>query len=89
MFEESVMFEDENLTGIHEGLKRKQRLDRSSGLQILQSNDLLGLGRSADEVRRRKVGRTVTFVGNFHVCYTNVCKNHCRGCTFRKDSADQ
>ena len=89
MSEEYVMFEDENMTAIHAGLKRKQRLDRSSGMQILQSNDILGLGRSADEVRRRKVGRTVTFVGNFHVCYTNVCKNHCRGCTFRKDSADQ
>ncbi|MBI2708399.1 MAG: bifunctional FO biosynthesis protein CofGH [Actinobacteria bacterium] len=38
----------------------------------------------ADELRRRAVGETVTFVRNRNINYTNVCTFKCRFCGFSK-----
>ncbi|MGH9076341.1 MAG: 5-amino-6-(D-ribitylamino)uracil--L-tyrosine 4-hydroxyphenyl transferase CofH [Acidimicrobiales bacterium] len=38
----------------------------------------------ADELRRRAVGDTVTFVHNRNINYTNVCTFKCRFCAFSK-----
>jgi FO synthase len=38
----------------------------------------------ADELRRRIVGDTVTFVANRNINYTNVCTFKCRFCAFSK-----
>ncbi|MDA8062947.1 MAG: 5-amino-6-(D-ribitylamino)uracil--L-tyrosine 4-hydroxyphenyl transferase CofH [Actinomycetota bacterium] len=38
----------------------------------------------ADEVRRREVGETVTYVVNRNINYTNVCTFKCRFCAFSK-----
>src|SRR5438094_7932537 len=47
--------------------------------------DLLALGVTADELRRRQVGDTVTFVVNRNVNFTNVCIKHCTFCAFSRD----
>src|SRR5438552_18541929 len=46
--------------------------------------DLLALGVTADELRRRQVGDTVTFVVNRNVNFTNVCIKHCTFCAFSR-----
>ncbi|MGH9281571.1 MAG: 5-amino-6-(D-ribitylamino)uracil--L-tyrosine 4-hydroxyphenyl transferase CofH, partial [Acidimicrobiales bacterium] len=38
----------------------------------------------ADELRRRTVGETVTWVANRNINYTNVCTYKCRFCAFSK-----
>ncbi len=38
----------------------------------------------ADELRRRAVGETVTFVVNRNINYTNICTFKCRFCAFSK-----
>ena len=38
----------------------------------------------ADDLRRRAVGDTVTFVANRNINYTNVCTYKCRFCAFSK-----
>src|SRR5437660_9789410 len=47
--------------------------------------DLLALGVTADELRRRQVGDTVTFVVNRNINFTNVCIKHCTFCAFSRD----
>jgi 7,8-didemethyl-8-hydroxy-5-deazariboflavin synthase CofH subunit/7,8-didemethyl-8-hydroxy-5-deazariboflavin synthase CofG subunit len=39
---------------------------------------------AADDIRRREVGETVTFVVNRNINYTNVCTFKCRFCAFSK-----
>jgi len=81
------VFQDERLTEIWAKLEAGKRLDRADGRVILETPDLLGLGYMADRLRMMKAGEIVTFVGNFHVCYTNICIYHCRYCIFRRKAS--
>src|SRR5215472_4185574 len=51
--------------------------------------DLLALSVTADELRRRQVGDTVTFVVNRNVNFTNVCIKHCGFCAFSRDHREE
>src|SRR5437660_857490 len=51
--------------------------------------ELLALGVTADELRRRQVGDTVTFVVNRNVNFTNVCIKHCTFCPFSRDHREE
>ena len=42
-------------------------------------------GTVADEIRRRKVGDTVTYVVNRNINFTNVCIKQCGFCAFSRD----
>lgn len=79
---------DSELKNIAEKIESGERLSREDGLMCLKSNDLLSLGLMADSVRKRKTGDVVTFVGNYHICYSNVCVNSCGYCTFRRKADD-
>src|SRR5438477_9226602 len=51
--------------------------------------DLLALGVTADELRRRQAGDVVTFVVNRNVNFTNVCIKHCTFCAFSRDHREE
>src|SRR5689334_22103938 len=51
--------------------------------------DLLALTVTADELRRRQAGDTVTFVVNRNVNFTNVCIKHCTFCAFSRDHREE
>src|SRR2546421_7515708 len=51
--------------------------------------DLLALSVTADELRRRQAGDTVTFVVNRNVNFTNVCIKHCGFCAFSRDHREE
>ena len=46
--------------------------------------EVVAVAEVADELRRRAVGDTVTFVRNRNINYTNVCTFKCRFCGFSK-----
>jgi FO synthase len=46
--------------------------------------DLLALSATADELRRRQAGDTVTYVVNRNVNFTNVCTKACKFCAFSR-----
>src|SRR5216117_3635317 len=51
--------------------------------------DLLALSVTADELRRREAGDTVTFVVNRNVNFSNVCIKHCGFCAFSRDHREE
>src|SRR5437870_9091942 len=51
--------------------------------------ELLALSVTADELRRRQAGDTVTFVVNRNVNFTNVCIKHCGFCAFSRDHREE
>jgi cyclic dehypoxanthinyl futalosine synthase len=60
-----------------------QRLSSDEGLQLLQSHDLAGLGRAADEVTRRlHPERYRTYNIDRNINYTNICSAVCDFCAF-------
>ena len=58
-------------------------------LATVTGRDLLALTLTADELRRRHVGDTVTYVVNRNVNFTNVCIKHCGFCAFSRDHREE
>src|SRR2546421_885331 len=53
-------------------------------LATTTGRDLAALTLTADELRRRHVGDTVTYVVNRNINFTNVCIKHCGFCAFSR-----
>lgn len=54
------------------------RIERAAAIDLLINGDLLALGKSADEIRRRlHPDGMVTFVVDRNVNYTNICDSKC------------
>jgi aminodeoxyfutalosine synthase len=81
-------FRDRRLEPIWEKVEAKERLTREDGLLLFETDDLLGLGRMADFVKRRRVGDWVFFVINRYINPTNVCVLSCRFCDFARKKGE-
>ncbi len=84
----AIGFTDPELERIQEKMEKRFRLDAKDGLALYQSPDLVGVGRLADGVRRKRHGKQAFYVYNQHLNYTNVCINRCLFCAFSRDEAE-
>jgi cyclic dehypoxanthinyl futalosine synthase len=58
-------------------------LTESQALDMLRSDDLLGIGFEADAVRRRlHPGNVVSYIVDRNINYTNICTEYCSFCAF-------
>jgi len=78
-----------DLSPIIEKIENRQRISASEGLQLLQSNDLITLGRLAHEVRQEKNGDNAYYIINRHFDYSNICELSCHFCAFAKKEGDK
>jgi len=58
-------------------------------LQQQDQSSLEAIRHTADTLRRRQVGDTVTYVVNRNINYTNICEQHCSFCAFRRDQGQE
>jgi cyclic dehypoxanthinyl futalosine synthase len=65
------------------------RISDDDALALLESRDLVAVGKAADELRRRKTdpGR-VTFIVDRNLNYTNICYTDCDFCAFYRRPGD-
>jgi aminodeoxyfutalosine synthase len=75
-------FHDAFLFDIAEKVDAGERLTFDDGVRLFNTDDLNGLGRLADSVRRGRHGRAAYFNVNRHLNYTNVCYWDCTFCSF-------
>ena len=68
------LFRDDALKDIYSKVKNGIRLSREDGLLLYKTQDLNGVGRMADHVRRQRHGNDAFYVYNQHLNYTNICK---------------
>ena len=67
------------------------RITRKQALDLFKNADLLGLGMMADNIKKTlHPGKTVSFIIDRNINYTNVCINKCKFCAFyrEKDAPD-
>lgn len=58
-------------------------LTSSEALEMLRSDDLIGIGIEADAVRKRlHPGNVVTYIVDRNINYTNICTEYCSFCAF-------
>src|SRR5438876_10944001 len=73
---------DLNLNRVAAKINSGERLSFDDGVALFNTDDLNGLGKLADSVRRQKHGRTTYFNVNRHFNPTNVCYVDCKFCGF-------
>lgn len=67
-----------------------KRITKKEALGLLKNADMLALGQMADEIRKNlHPNKTVTFVVDRNINYTNICVNRCRFCAFWRDKKDK
>jgi aminodeoxyfutalosine synthase len=73
------------LAAVEEKVLAGERLDLDDGVAILESDDILTVGRLADTARRLRGGTDeVYFVNNLYLNHTNICRVKCKFCAFAK-----
>jgi cyclic dehypoxanthinyl futalosine synthase len=76
-------------TAVHKKNRNATRLSKKEGLDLLKNADLLGLGMMADTVKKKlHPKKTVSFIIDRNINYTNVCINKCRFCAFYRNPGD-
>ncbi|MFB2895449.1 7,8-didemethyl-8-hydroxy-5-deazariboflavin synthase subunit CofH [Aerosakkonemataceae cyanobacterium BLCC-F50] len=66
-------------------------ISEAEGILLLQQTDaemIAAIRATADELRKRQVGDTVTYVINRNINFTNICEQHCSFCAFRRDEGE-
>ncbi len=67
-----------------------ERISDEDAPALLESRELVPVGRAADELRNRKVdGGRVTFIVDRNVNYTNICHTDCDFCAFYRRPGDR
>ena len=67
-------------------------LSPAEGLELLLAAEpgaIAAIRETADALRRRQVGDTVTYVVNRNLNFTNICEQHCSFCAFRRDEGEE
>jgi cyclic dehypoxanthinyl futalosine synthase len=66
-----------------------ERISDEEALDLLESRDLVPVGRVADELRRRRTDpERVTFIIDRNLNYTNICVTDCDFCAFYRRPGD-
>jgi aminodeoxyfutalosine synthase len=76
------------LSDIEEKVFKGQRLDFEDGIRLLESPDILTIGRLANIVREKINKNRVYYIINRHINYSNICKNKCKFCAFRREEGE-
>src|SRR5207248_11536256 len=67
-----------------------ERISDEDAVELLQSRDLVAVGRAADELRRRKTDpERITFIIDRNLNYTNICVTDCDFCAFYRSPGDR
>ena len=66
-----------------------EELTYDDGLELMSYDNLYMLGPTADLVRHKVVGNTVTFAASYYLNYTNVCAASCQMCAFYRKGGEK
>ena len=67
-----------------------ERTTDAEALALLESRDLVAIGRAAQELRERKTDPSrITFIIDRNLNYTNICVTDCDFCAFYRSPGDR
>jgi len=77
------------LEEIYEKVRHGERLSIDDGIRLFESPHLAAVGALANIVRERLNGHRAYYVYNQHINYSNICRNACRFCAFKRSADDE
>lgn len=69
----------------------EHNISPDDGVFLLKQTDPQALAQiqsTANQLRQKQVGDTVTYIINRNINFTNICEQHCSFCAFRRDDGD-
>lgn len=66
-------------------------ISEAQALNLVQQKNIEvrnAIAKTADSLRKKQVGNTVTYVINRNINFTNICEQHCSFCAFRRDAGE-
>ncbi|MBS9390350.1 MAG: 7,8-didemethyl-8-hydroxy-5-deazariboflavin synthase subunit CofH [Dolichospermum sp. WA123] len=69
----------------------EHNISPNDGVFLLKQTDPQAIAQiqsTANQLRQKQVGNTVTYVINRNINFTNICEQHCSFCAFRRDDGD-
>lgn len=72
------------LGSVYDKVVRNERLSTEDGLALFACPDPHAVGALAHHARLARLGRTMFWVRNRHINYTNVCVNQCLFCAYSR-----
>lgn len=72
---------------IEKKVEAGRRVTTAEAVTLMESQDLLRLGRLASMRYKEKNGNKAYFIVNRHINPTNICVNRCKFCAFSRDSS--
>ena len=85
-----VQAQDTNrVTSILERAEKKLDISVEEGIFLIRQSDSTvrsAIALTADRLRQKQVGDTVTYVINRNINFTNICEQHCSFCAFRRNA---
>ena len=77
------------VTDILERAEAGKDISVEEGIYLIEQQNLAereAIALTADRLRQKQVGDTVTYVINRNINFTNICEQHCSFCAFRRDA---
>jgi len=88
-----VVYQAKNIVAdILERAEQGGDLSIEDGIRLVQEQETKArqaIAQTADILRQRQVGDTVTYVVNRNINFTNICEQHCSFCAFRRDAGEE
>ena len=86
-----MVYQAEDISTVTDILERAETgedISVEEGIYLIEQQDLAGtaIALTADRLRQKQVGDTVTYVINRNINFTNICEQHCSFCAFRRDA---
>ncbi len=82
---------DSKISEILENALSEKEISANDGLELFNATGISFhlVGLVADELRRRRVGDTVSYIVNRNINFTNVCIKQCGFCAFSRDFREE
>ena len=87
-----MVYQAEDISTVTDILERAETgadISVEEGIYLIEQQNLAvrtAIALSADRLRQKQVGDTVTYVINRNINFTNICEQHCSFCAFRRDA---
>ena len=85
------MYDTKSIDLILEKALQGKDISEAEGITLLQQHEpeiITAIQETADLLRKRQVGDTVTYIINRNINFTNICEQHCSFCAFRRDAGE-
>ena len=82
----------QSITNILKQVENNGELSERDAILLLSQTDetiINNIRQTADTLRQKQVGDTVTYIINRNINFTNICEQHCNFCAFRRDAEQE